>query len=49
MHDIDPRRVVAELLNAIPLEGPSGGGRVGSPLPAGVAAVKRDASGSPAR
>ena len=49
MHDIDPRRVVAELLNAIPLEGPLGGGRGGSPLPAGVAAVKRDASGSPAR
>jgi MoxR-like ATPase len=50
MHDIDPRRVVAELLSAIPLDSGYGAGRGGgAPRPAGVAAVKRDASGSPAR
>jgi MoxR-like ATPase len=50
MHDIDPRRVVSELLNTIPLESGQGTGRGGAgPQPAGVAAVKRDPSGSPAR
>src|ERR1035437_9526786 len=50
MHDIDSRRVVAELLNAVPLEsGVGAGSGRGVPQPAGVTAVKRDASGSPAR
>ena len=49
MHDIDPRRVVSELLNTIPLESGQGTGRGAGPQPAGVAAVRRDPSGSPAR
>jgi MoxR-like ATPase len=52
MHDIDPRRVVAELLNAIPLEGSHGAGTargLREPKAAGVSAVTRDASGSAAR
>jgi MoxR-like ATPase len=49
MHDIDPRRVVAELLNAIPLESGNGTGRAGGAPQPGVAALKRDASGSRTR
>jgi MoxR-like ATPase len=49
MHDIDPRRVVAELLNAIPLESGNGTGRAGGASQPGVAALKRDASGSRTR
>jgi MoxR-like ATPase len=49
MHDVDPRRVVAELLNAIPLESGNGTGRAGGAPQPGAAALKRDASGSRTR
>jgi MoxR-like ATPase len=49
MHDVDPRRVVAELLNAIPLESGNGTGRAGGAPQPGVAALKRDTSGSRTR
>jgi MoxR-like ATPase len=49
MHDVDPRRVVAELLNAIPLESGNGTGRAGGAPQPGVASLKRDTSGSRTR
>jgi MoxR-like ATPase len=53
MHDIDPRQVVAELLESVPVDGGvAASGRNGQ-RPAGTSDVKagfqRDASGSPAR
>ena len=54
MHDIDPRQVVAELLNSVPVEAASpateGKGRARADGSGdGKASVRRDASGSPAR
>jgi MoxR-like ATPase len=53
MHDIDPRQVVAELLNTVPVDETraSGGDRYGARegMPARAAAAKGSASGSPAR
>ena len=53
MHDIDPRQVVAEVLNSVAVDaaraiGPAGRGER-SAVPGGQAAVQRGASGSPAR
>jgi MoxR-like ATPase len=53
MHDIDPRQVVAELLNTVPVDESrvAGAGRRGASadLPARAAAAKGGATGSPAR
>jgi MoxR-like ATPase len=53
MHDIDPRQVVAELLNTVPVDQTrvAGSERRGpaEDLPARAAAAKRRATGSPAR
>jgi hypothetical protein len=53
MHDIDPRQVVAELLNTVPVDGArvAGADRRGAPadLAARAAAAKDGAAGSPAR
>jgi MoxR-like ATPase len=51
MHDIDPRQVIAELLNSVPVEAasPAGGVRSGvTSIRAGTEVAKR-AAGSPAR
>jgi MoxR-like ATPase len=51
MHDIDPRQVITELLNSVPVEAASQGGGVRSgvsSIRAGAEAAKR-AAGSPAR
>jgi MoxR-like ATPase len=54
MHDIDPRQVVTELLNTVPVDAAAGvgPGRRGVREETGAggkAAIRRDASGSPAR
>jgi MoxR-like ATPase len=52
MHDIDPRQVIAELLNSVPVDGtmPAGGERKGATaLRSASEAAKRGAAGSPAR
>jgi hypothetical protein len=54
MHDIDPRQVVAELLNTVAVDtsrsvGPTKRGEKAEAEPGRAAAVQRDASGSPAR
>ena len=52
MHDIDPRQVIAELLNSVPVDAnmPAGGDRKGPlPLRSQTEAAKRGAAGSPAR
>jgi MoxR-like ATPase len=52
MHDIDPRQVIAELLNSVPVDAamPAGGERKGATaLRSPSEAAKRGAAGSPAR
>jgi MoxR-like ATPase len=52
MHDIDPRQVIAELLNSVPVDAslPAGGERKGATqLRSQAEAVRRGAAGSPAR
>jgi MoxR-like ATPase len=54
MHDIDPRQVVAELLNTVAVDtsravGPTNRGEKAEAGSGRTAAVQRDASGSPAR
>ena len=51
MHDIDPRQVIAELLNTVPVDTslPSGDQRKGSSIRSQAEAARRGAAGSPAR
>ncbi|MGD0122728.1 MAG: MoxR family ATPase [Candidatus Limnocylindrales bacterium] len=51
MHDIDPRQVIAELLNSVPVDAtaPAGGVRTGAALRSQAEVAKRGAAGSPAR
>jgi MoxR-like ATPase len=51
MHDIDPRQVIAELLNSVPVDAtaPAGGVRSGATIRSQPEAAKRGTAGSPAR
>jgi MoxR-like ATPase len=51
MHDIDPRQVIAELLNSVPVDATAraGGVRTGAAVRSQAEAAKRGTAGSPAR